>query len=75
MGWVKTHRSGDTGVGKTLEDLLNIKENNIQGPDFGVYVLKSSRKNSTSMLTIFTMSPASRRANSLLCQKYGYIYV
>jgi len=22
MGWIKTHRSGPTGIGKTLEDLL-----------------------------------------------------
>ena len=22
MGWVKTHRAGPTGIGKTLEDLL-----------------------------------------------------
>ena len=35
LGWVKTHRTGQTGIGKTLEDLLGIIENNIQGPDFG----------------------------------------
>ena len=34
MGWVRTHRSGPTGIGKTLEDLLGIQENNIDGPDF-----------------------------------------
>ena len=27
-GYVKTHRSHNTGIGKTLEDLLGIKENN-----------------------------------------------
>ena len=32
-GFVKTHRSGNTGIGKTLEDLLGIEENNITGPD------------------------------------------
>lgn len=41
MGWVKTHRAGPTGIGKTLEDLLGIQENNIDGPDFGDYELKS----------------------------------
>ena len=35
LGFVKTHRKGDTGVGKTLEDLLEIKENNIPLPDIG----------------------------------------
>ena len=35
LGWIKTHRSGPTGVGKTLEDLLGIPENNLDQPDFG----------------------------------------
>jgi hypothetical protein len=29
MGYVQSHRKGDTGVGKTLEDLLGITENNL----------------------------------------------
>ena len=24
-GWIKTHRQGNTGIGKTLEDILGIK--------------------------------------------------
>lgn len=31
-GFVKTHRRGNTGVGKTLEDLSGMEENNISGP-------------------------------------------
>lgn len=46
QGFVRTHRKGPTGIGKTLEDLLGIQENNIQGPDFGIYELKSTRINS-----------------------------
>lgn len=72
MGWIKTHRSGNTGVGKTLEDLLGIKENNIQGPDFGTYELKASRNNSNSMLTIITKSPMPKGSNTELRLKYGY---
>ena len=34
QGWIKTHRSGPTGIGKTLEDLLGIPENNLDEPDF-----------------------------------------
>lgn len=49
MGWIRTHRSGNTGIGKTLEDLLDIQENNYQEPDFGEYELKASRSNSNSM--------------------------
>ena len=53
-GFVKTHRAGDTGIGKTLEDLLGIEENNIPGPDGEDTELKAARKNSPSMLTLFT---------------------
>jgi hypothetical protein len=57
IGFVKTHRSGQTGIGKTLEDLLGIKENNIPGPNaLGIIELKAIRKNSKSMLTLFTFS-------------------
>ena len=64
MGWIRTHRAGPTGIGKTLEDLLGIVENNIDGPDFGEYELKSCRINSNSMLTMFTLSPLPRGANT-----------
>ena len=66
MGWVRTHRLGPTGIGKTLEDLLGIVENNIDGPDFGDYELKSCRLNSTSMLTIFTKTPQPQGAANTL---------
>ena len=71
-GWIRTHRSGPTGIGKTLEDLLGIPENNIDGPDFGDYELKSCRINSNSMLTMFTRAPQPARANTYLRMKYGY---
>ncbi|MCK4829386.1 hypothetical protein KA005_77395, partial [bacterium] len=51
MGYIKTHRSGNTGIGKTLEDLLGITENNIPGPNAAMIELKSARKNAKSMLT------------------------
>ncbi len=72
MGWIKTHRSGSTGIGKTLEDLLGIPENNLDQPDFGEYELKSCRINSQSMLTMFTRAPQPARANTYLREKYGY---
>ena len=72
MGWILTHRSGPTGIGKTLEDLLGIQENNIDGPDFGDYELKSCRIASNSMLTMFTRAPQPRSANTYLRMKYGY---
>ena len=72
LGYVKTHRAGNTGIGKTLEDLLGIKENNIPGPNALKTELKSARKSGSSMLTLFTKSPSPPRANSVLLQKYGY---
>lgn len=72
QGWIKTHRSGPTGIGKTLEDLLGIPENNLDEPDFGEYELKSCRLNSQSMLTMFTRAPQPARANTYLRKKYGY---
>ena len=72
MGWITTHRAGPTGIGKTLEDLLGIPENNIDGPDFGDYELKSCRLDSNSMLTMFTRAPQPARANTYLRLKYGY---
>ncbi len=86
MGWIRTHRSGNTGIGKTLEDLLGIPENNLHEPDFGKYELKAGRAESNSMLTLFTFNPelsedlkkgfkedyGLRAGNSFLRIKYGY---
>lgn len=70
-GFQKTHRVGNTGIGKTLEDLLGIEENNVAGPNGHQTELKSSRKNTTSMVTLFTLSPKPRRINSKLLEKFG----
>ena len=73
MGFVKTHRSGQTGIGKTIEDLLGIEENNIPGPNaLGWIELKAIRKDSKSMITLFTLTPSPPKINSVLLKKYGY---
>ena len=72
MGYIKTHRAGNTGIGKTLEDLLGIEENNIPGPNAAMIELKSARKNAKSMLTLFTKSPLPPKANSILLERFGY---
>jgi len=71
-GWIRTHRAGNTGVGKTLEDLLGIRENNIPGPNAAMIELKAARKNASSMLTLFTKSPSPPGANSILLERFGY---
>jgi hypothetical protein len=71
-GWIPTHRPGPTGIGKTLEDLLGIPENNLDMPDFGEYELKSKRINAQSMLTLLTKAPQPAKANTYLRNEYGY---
>ncbi len=71
-GFIKTHRAHDTGIGKTLEDLLGIQENNIRLPDFGDLELKAKRLESTSMLTLATKSPLPRGVNKVLFERYKY---
>ena len=73
-GFIKTHRSGNTGVGKTLEDLLGVEENNISGPNGYMTELKGGRKNSPSMLTLFTKSPLPKKINTQLLSNCGYPY-
>lgn len=75
LGFVKTHRVGDTGIGKTLEDLLGIKENNIPLPDIReIAELKAYRKNATSMLTLFTLEPQPKGGDRdrTLLNNFGY---
>lgn len=72
LGYVATHRAHDTGVGKTLEDLLGISENNIKLPDFGEIELKAKRVESESMLTLATKSPLPEGVNRVLFDNYKY---
>lgn len=70
-GWIKSNREHNTGIGKTLEDHLGIKENNIALPDFGVMELKSQRVNTISMMTLFTKSPDGI-TNAEIRKRFGY---
>ena len=72
MGFVKTHRAGNTGIGKTLEDLLSIEENNLRLPDIGDIELKAKRISSDSMLTLATKTPQPKGTNRKLFDEYKY---
>ncbi len=76
MGWIASHRAGnDGGIGNTLEDLLDITENNYQLPDMGEWEIKSHRSTSSSLLTLFHTEPEPRSAkivSSILLPKYGW---
>ncbi|MBU1136145.1 MAG: MvaI/BcnI restriction endonuclease family protein [Nanoarchaeota archaeon] len=72
-GFVESHRIHNTGIGKTFEDLVNVKENNKQEVDYLEKLeLKSSRELSGSMVTLFTKSPSyPPKANTQLRLKFG----
>jgi hypothetical protein len=72
MGFINTHRAGNTGIGKTLEDLLGIKENNLRLPDIGDIELKAKRIGSDSMLTLATKTPQPKGTNRTLFEQYKY---
>jgi hypothetical protein len=70
--WILSHRSHDTGIGKTLEDLLGIPENNFPGPNGERVELKSMRRNSNSMMTLFTKAPQPSSGTKELLLRVGY---
>lgn len=75
-GWIKSHRSNNTGIGKTFEDCIGVIENNLNEPDLFGYEIKSHRDKSGSYVTLFTKSPSypSKGANAYLRDKFGEFY-
>ena len=73
MGFLKTVRAHDGGVGNTLEFLLGIKENNIRLPDAGKIEIKAKRIDSRSMLTLASKSPLPRGVNKILFNAYSHV--
>ena len=73
MGFVRSNRAHNTGVGKTFEDLIGVPENNFQLVDYMDFLeLKSQRDYTGSMLTLFTKSPDfPQNANTHLRDTYG----
>ena len=76
MGWIATGRHGNAGgVGNTLEDLLEIEENNLPLPNAGEWELKCQRAETSSLITLFHMEPSPRGVRfvpKLLLPKYGW---
>lgn len=72
MGYVKTMRTGNTGVGFTLESLLEIEENNISSPDLGDIELKAVREGHKGMITLLTFNKGAWKMDPLAAiKKYG----
>lgn len=59
----------DGGIGNTLEDLLNVPENNLQAADFLDYEVKSQREATSSAITLFSMA-TEKRKNKHLFESY-----
>lgn len=75
MGFVKSHRKNNTGIGKTFEDYVGVVENNIDEPDLFGFEIKSHRELAQSYITLFTKSPSfPKRANAYLRDKFGVPY-
>ncbi len=57
MGWIKTMRNGSTGVGYTLENLLNIEENSLPIADYEGIEIKAMRILSKKTIHLFNAAP------------------
>lgn len=78
MGFIQNTRKGNAGgVGNTLEDLLDIKENNLPIPNAAEWELKAQRLNSTSLTTLFHTEPSPRAVKfvpQVLLPFYGWAH-
>jgi hypothetical protein len=73
LGFVRSSRIGPTGIGKTFEDLLGIAENNLALPDLGRLEIKTARKGSNSLITLFTFNRGVWQIDQKnLIETYGY---
>jgi hypothetical protein len=72
MGWVKSHRKNNTGIGKTFEDCIGVLENNLNKPDLFGFEIKTHRISSNAFVTLFTKKPSyPPKANEILKDKFG----
>jgi len=77
LGWIPNARHGNHGgIGNTLEDLLEIKENNLPIPNASEWELKTQRLNTTSLTTLLHSEPSPRAIRfvpQVLLPKYGWM--
>lgn len=76
MGWIPNGRFGNHGgIGNTLEDYLEITENNLPIPNATEWELKTQRKSTTSLTTLFHTEPSPRAVGfipKILLPLYGW---
>jgi hypothetical protein len=74
LGFVRTKRSGATGIGYTLESLLGISENNKAKSDIEGAELKAHRTNVNGLISLFTFNNKVWKMSPLdAVKKYGSI--
>lgn len=75
MGFVLAARKGSTGVGHTFEQKMGLSETNIPIPDLGGRVeIKTTRRDSTSLLTLFCFNKGVWHISQKeLIKSYGYV--
>lgn len=75
-GWIENKRGRNDGaVGNTLEDLLEIPENNLPIPNAAEWELKAQRSTTSSLLTMFHTEPSPTAMSivpNILLPKYGW---
>jgi hypothetical protein len=78
-GWIPSGRARSNvgAVGNTLEDLFGIEENNLPIADAGQWELKSQRRGTSSLTTLFHSEPSPRNARivpKILLPLYGWAH-
>ncbi|MCY4561959.1 MAG: MvaI/BcnI family restriction endonuclease [Flavobacteriaceae bacterium] len=74
LGFVRSTsvEENDGAIGRTLEDLLGVAENNKQDPDFMGFEIKTQKQITKSPISLFTRAPNSpKKAMRLLRDTFG----
>lgn len=75
--WIPSELLADTGIGRTVETLLNIPMNDSQQPDYKGIELKSKREKAKVRSNLFTQSPnwslSRLKSGREIVERYGYI--
>ena len=71
--WHQGTRPGNDGnAGNTLEDLLGVSENNLSLPDYGEIEIKSQKKETGSLITLFHKEPRPPASIPKLLRSLGW---
>lgn len=74
-GWIKGIANGTQNVGRTFENELNIKENNLPYSDYFGVEIKCFSKKEIDFITLFSLEPTVKEQNLVkrIADTYGYL--